>query len=169
MSNYSNRKKDQFIKSIPKISLDSKNCNILARCKFNFSYFDNSQEAGQDFKDWTQEELCKLLNKLKEYGRKSLDEWENSYIGSGRHKNSIFVNYGDFPRKSDFVFPKHVPHQAKWGRFRLEQAVRLVGFTIPDCYHDQSNNNGNSKFKFDRNTFYIVFLDSNHQFYKVAK
>ena len=166
MSHFSNTKKDAFLNSFPKLSIEDKDCNIMDRCKFNFSYLDTSQEAGQDFKDLTQIELTKLCNKLKEYNRESLEHWRNVKIGSGEHRNSILVQYGDFPRKSDFEWPKSVPYQAVWERFRLDQSTRLVGFTIPSEYNNTCNYNKNAKFNFDCNTFYVVFLDKNHLFFK---
>lgn len=71
--------------------------------------------------------------------------------------------YGDFPKKSDFKHPKHVPHQVKWARFRLESADRLVGFIVPYSYDGKTHSTTN--FKFDYNTFYVVFLDENHRFW----
>ncbi len=164
MSKYSNSKKDNFLDSIPKESLDSNNQDIAIRSKFNFSYFDNSQDAGQDFNDWTKEQLVKLMNKLKEFSREPLEHWKNAKSGSGKHKNGILEEYVSFPRKSDFEFPKHVPHQVLWARFRLEQSVRLIGFLIPEDYIGKTVSKYNVEF--DRNTFYVVFLDKDHRFYK---
>jgi len=73
----------------------------------------------------------------------------------GKGKQHVLEKYGAFSRISAFSHPKHVPHQASWARFRLESSVRLIGFMIPEDYSS----------KFDRNTFYIVFLDKNHTFY----
>jgi hypothetical protein len=166
---YFNTKKLEFIKSIPKESLESSNCNISDRCKFNFSFFDNSQVAGQDFKDWADNKLAKLCNKLKDYSRESLAHWQNIPMGSGEHRLSVLAIYGDFPNNSDFSFPKSIPSEAMWGRFRLEQSTRLVGFTLPFEYNEKCSQNKNSDFNFDCNTFYIVFLDENHKFYKTEK
>ncbi|OJF77338.1 MAG: hypothetical protein BKP49_02425 [Treponema sp. CETP13] len=166
MNKFSNKRKESFLDSIPTESLDNKTNDIVCRCKFNFSYFDNSQGVGQDFKDWTQEELAKLLDKLKNYCKFSLEHWKNEKIGSGKHRNGILVEYGSFPVKTDFKFPLHIPHQVIWGRFRLEQATRLVGFTIPKQYEDLFCNNKKLKYRFDCNTFYVVFLDKNHRFWK---
>ena len=159
MNPYRNKKKKSFIDKIPTNSLDDTNQNIGNRSKFNFSYFDNCQAAGQDFNNWTKEQLLKLLGKLKEYSREPLDHWTTIKIGSGRHRYNVLEEYGSFPRTSDFIHPKHVPHQASWARFRIDQSVRLIGFRIPEEY----------KGKFDRNTFYIVFLDKDHRFYKTNK
>lgn len=60
--------------------------------------------------------------------------------------------------------PKIVPIDAKWGRFRFNSKKRLVGFIVPkDEIHPQTN------YRFDKNTFYVVFLDKNHEFYTTEK
>jgi hypothetical protein len=67
--------------------------------------------------------------------------------------------------KTDFKFPKRtVPHQARWGRFRLGAKARLIGFVVPDEYRVKIHSGTNMKF--DCNTFYAVFLDRDHTFWK---
>ncbi|MDM8550404.1 hypothetical protein QUF72_10010 [Desulfobacterales bacterium HSG2] len=166
MKKFKNTKKDNFLASIPKESLDSDKQDIADRCKFNFSYFDNSQKVGQDFKDWNKEQLVKFLNKLKEYCKFSLKYWKKQPIGKAKKRKTVYANYGTFPRKSDFTHPKHIPHQAEWGRFRLEDDMRLIGFVIPNDYKGKKSKKG---FYYDINTFYIVFLDEKHNFYKSEK
>jgi hypothetical protein len=73
----------------------------------------------------------------------------------------------DLPSKSAFKFPKNVPHQAQWARFRLENKVRLIGFVVPGKYKDKRH--AKTKKRFDGNTFYVVFPDKNHLFYKMKK
>lgn len=166
MSKYKNLKKNSLLDSIPQCSFDlTSGSNIVNKCKFNFSYFDKSQQAGQDFSEWTHEQLIKLFNKLKEYSREPLTYWRNKEIGSGKHRGKVFVEYPYFPRNSNFTHPKHVPHQASWSRFRLEGHARLVGFIIPSEYQDTLV--GKTNFRFDCNTFYVVFLDKNHLFWKI--
>ncbi|WP_336769351.1 hypothetical protein [Pantoea endophytica] len=152
-------RKINFLNRLPVVSLDSG--DITERCKFNFSYFDNTQEAGQDYSAWSHEELLKLFDKFKNYTNSSLDYWRHQRTGGGGLK--VFEVYGDFPKRSDFSHPKHVPHDVQWARFRLENMVRLVGFIIPrgmECRKDIV-----LKEAFDSNTFYVVFLDRNHKFY----
>jgi len=104
-----------------------------------------------------------LLNKLKNYSEDSLDRWQKENIGKGI--GHVLEIYGKFPNKNtDFTEPPSIPMQAKWGRFRLGSSVRLVGFVIPEEYHDKEHSR--TKRKFDKNTFYVVFLDKNHKFYK---
>lgn len=160
MAKYKNSKKESFLRSIPITSLDDDSNNLTIRSKFNFSYF-TIDEAGQDFRDWTQNELSKLLDKLKEYSKFPLNHWERQKVG----KYSVFVKYESFPINTDFTKPQHIPHQAVWSRFHIENKVRLIGFVIPNEYDDKIHQ-GTSK-RFDTNTFYVVFLDKEHRFYKI--
>jgi hypothetical protein len=159
-SKFDNTNQKSFLESIPTISIDTKDNNIAQRCKFNFSYFINGDLAGQDFKDWNHKQLYELFDKLKEYSKFSLSHWKNKKQGN----YPVFVNYTQFPTNTDFIKPKSIPHQAVWSRFHLEGDSRLIGFVLPDEYKDKEQNN--SGFKFDINTFYIVYLDEQHKFYK---
>ena len=156
----SNSRKESFLNSIPITSLDDASNDLTLRCKFNFSYF-TLDEAGQDFNDWKQSELSKLLNKLKEYSKFSLSHWENQNVG----RYHVFEKYDSFPVNTDFKQPKHIPHQALWSRFHIENKVRLIGFVIPDEYYDKIHQTTGKRF--DINTFYVVFLDKEHMFYKI--
>ena len=161
MKAHFNSKKDAFLRSFPTESVDSDNDKLTDKCKFNFSYMDFTQPAGQRFEDWSKEKLVQLLNKLHLYSKESLKYWTKARIG-GRD-NTVLEIYSKFPVNSDFHHPKHVPHQALWGRFRLEGRVRLVGFVIPPEYHQRKHQK--TSMIFDCNTFYVVFLDQNHRFY----
>lgn len=155
---FDNKRAKEFIDAFPECSIESKDDTLTERCKFNFSYFD-VQDAGQAIGDWDHTELASLLEKLKEFSQKSLAYWRTQ--GGGR-----FVVYGKFPAaNSDFKHPKHVPHQAQWARFRLESTVRLVGFVLPNDVHGAQH--VRTKERFDSNTFYVVFFDKHHLFYKV--
>jgi len=164
MAKKGNNKRASFLASIPKISLNSDTNDLAQRCKFNFSYFVNDDDAGQDFKDWTHDELAKLLEKLKEYSKFPLSHWKHQKVGN----YPVFVNYGNFPStKTDFIEPKHIPLEVEWCRIHLENKPRLIGFVVPDSYHDElQESNG---FSFDKNTFYVVFLDKEHKFYKTSR
>ena len=48
-------------------------------------------------------------------------------------------------------------------RFRIDNETRLAGFILPDKYKSSSDKSGNP---YSINTFYIVFLDENHEFYQ---
>lgn len=83
-------------------------------------------------------------------------------MGGGGLK--VLEYYGDFPDNSDFKHPKHVPADAHWARFRLGNKVRLVGFVISkDALKNMPEE---EQEKFCHNTFYVVFLDKDHKFYK---
>jgi len=158
-----NRKKNKrvgaFLSAIPTASIEEKSDILAQKCKFNFAYFINDSK-GQDFRDWTQKQLYELFDKLKEYSKFSLSHWEREKLGN----YSLFVKYTQFPTNTDFKLPKSIPHQAIWSRFRLEGDSRLIGFVLPDKYKDMEQNR--SGFRFDTNTFYVVFLDEHHKFYK---
>lgn len=160
MKGFGNPKKDNFLASIPDASFDLPSDTITKRCKFNFSYFDN-QNGEKGFDTWDQAKLAAFINKLKDFGRESLAHWQSVKVGKS---GTILALYGAFPAKSTFSHPKHVPHQAVWGRFRLDWAGRLCGFVIPNAYdgklHDACG------FRFDCNTFYVVFIDEHHEFYQ---
>lgn len=116
MAKKGNSRKASFLSSIPKISINANKNDLAQRCKFNFSYFVNDDDAGQDFKDWSQEELSKLFDKLKEYSKSSLNYWKTQNVG--RYK--VLENYGAFPTNTDFKEPDHIPIEAEWCRIHLE-------------------------------------------------
>ena len=161
MARNGNKKKKRFLNKVSKeASLNKTDNNLAQRCKFNFSYFVNSDSAGQDFCEWTHDELIKLLEKLKEYSKFPLSHWKFQKVG----KYPVFVNYGSaFPSNTDFTEPSHIPIEVEWCRFHLENKPRLIGFVVPESYHDKEQ----GSYRFDKNTFYVVFLDRDHRFYKV--
>lgn len=162
MSGYKNSRKERFLDGCIQASIDLPTDDLATRCKFNFSYFE--KQAGQAFAELSHEQLVKLLEKLRDYSRQSLKHWRQQSIGSS---GAVLAVYGKFPAKSAFCHPKHVPHQAQWARFRLESAVRLVGFIVPNEYDGREQNTAGERF--DCNTFYVVFLDANHEFYQSEK
>lgn len=151
----------------------SKNSDHTTRSKVNFSYLDVGQAECQDFSDLSKNDLCKLLNKLKEHGKKSLVELQRTPIGRGtgkkRKRRTILEIYGDFPSKRNTYLeePLHIPAQAQWGRIRLESSIRIAGFIVPPELHGQRHAVTNEFF--DKNTFYVVFIDMNHKFYTNKK
>lgn len=153
-----NHKKAAFLLKIPKTEIES--CGIMKFMKFNFKFFDSEQNPASSFDDLSEEEAKKLLKKLVSFSGKSLHEWSTE--NAGGKGLTVYSRYGDFPKSSDFVHPTHVPHDAQWGRFRLGNKYRLVGFVITDAL------NGTFKegFCYEKNTFYAVFIDKEHKFYK---
>lgn len=156
-----NSKKDSKIANFPQSVVV--NSGIEQRCKFNFSYFD-SNAPSSEFLALGIENLSDLMIKLKEFTKVPLTSW----IEPCKKHNSLLEIYGNFPpsNKTKFTYPSHVPADVKWGRFRLSGEVRLIGFTIPDELHNRPSKDGNqNSFLFDKNTFYVVFLDLNHEFW----
>ncbi|WP_319381137.1 hypothetical protein [Thiomicrorhabdus sp.] len=142
-----------------RVSIDSENNNLASRMKFNFSYFDQDQAngPGQNFEDWSEKQKNDFYQKLIEFSQKSIEEWK---------RDGNLKIYGNFPKpdKTDFKEPQHTPFEAQWGRFRLGGKLRLAGFVL-DGERDNTLQEG-SRFRFCSNTFYVVFLDENHVFYK---
>ncbi|EOI5817605.1 hypothetical protein ACMS04_000108 [Cronobacter malonaticus] len=151
-----------FLKTFENLeSLDSEQCNLSMRCKFNFSYFDKSQDNAGKISDWSLDNISDFFDKLIDYSSKSLSQLQQ--IGIGKKRQSLLSIYDSFPSHSMFVRPKNVPHQARWGRFRLDQNKRLIGFVVPDEYHGMRHEK--TGMLYDKNTFYVVFIDSGHLFY----
>jgi hypothetical protein len=161
MSRFANSRREGFFSSLPTASIENKDDTLTIRCKFNFSYF-HEDKAGQAFNDLDKDQLVKLMEKLKFYSGEPLSYWKTLPIGKG--KSRVLSIYPKFPLKSEFLRPKHVPHQARWGRFRTDYEGRIIGFVLPEeCHGKEHPATGH---RFDCNTFYIVFLDNNHNFYK---
>lgn len=150
-----NHLKEKFLSNCSDFLIEDAQHRFRENIRFSFEYFDNSQDHGQDFRDWEYEHLYKLMDKLKEYCKTPLLHWLTMKIGGG--KNHVLEIYGKFPHHSEFVHPKFVPLDVDWARFRLEGDMRLVGFVVPTESCD--------KLSLLKDTFYVVFLDSNHKFY----
>ena len=154
-----NPRKERFLSNLPAQKFVSEISDVKGKLSFRFKYFDGSQEAGQDFKDWNDKQKQELLEKLRDYSRESKLFWLNQRVGGGGLK--VLEIYGDFPKNSDFYYPKHVPEKVRWARFRMESAMRLVGFFVPEDAVEE--------LKLSPDIFYIVFLDKDHRFYKMEK
>lgn len=148
--------KENFLAKLPTYLIENVRNKFSQNINFNFQFFDNSQPDGQDFKDWNHEQLYKLLDKLKEYCKNTLQYWQTMRIGKG--SKTVLEIYDRFPVKSDFHHPKHVPLDVAWARFRLESDMRLVGFVV--------NKETCRQLAIHPNIFYVVFLDRNHKFCK---
>lgn len=163
MRNFSNPRQTAFLNSLPTASLESESNDLSSRSKFNFSYFVR-QDAGQGFEQWSSDQQTKLFQKLVSFSQFPLTHWRRERVGgSGR---SVLEIYGKFPNNSDFHPPKAIPHEVEWGRFRLGGSERLIGFVLPHVFSDREH--PRTKVRFDCNTFYVVFLDENHCFYKTG-
>lgn len=160
---FGNSKKVIHLAAIPEASLEAKEDTLSARCKFNFSYFCKQDGAGKAFGDLTKDELEDLFNKIKSFCHEPLSYWKTQKHG----QSTTLAIYRNFPINSDFTHPKHVPHDVHWGRFRITGEVRLAGFVVPPTLCGTLHIG--TSIAFDSNTFYVVFLDSNHGFYKTKK
>lgn len=165
MTQFKNKRKDNFLRSLPQTSLCDDKVSILKKCKFNFSYFDNNQKPySTSFNELSEKDKSEFYQKLIEFSKFSLEHWQKIGIGNGRKRSHVLDVYGTFPRKSKFVHPAHVPHDVKWARFRYGD-TRLVGFICPESVICENGNKSN----LDTNTFYVVFLDLGHNFYLTEK
>ena len=166
---FKSTRKGNFLENLPTISIENPSDHLTELCKFNFHYMDFSQEAGQTFKDWSHDRLYKLQDKLKEFCAFPLKHWTTVKMGGGgkkskKKKQNVLEIYGNFPTNTDFVHPKAVPHEVQWARFRLGSEARLIGFVLPIEFCHEVHKG--TKINFDCNTFYVVFLDKDHRFYK---
>lgn len=154
-----NPRKLSFLDGFRDITLSSG--DIKTRCRFNFSYFDDTQEFGAGLGDMSADELRTLFEKLKCYSTSSLNFWRGERCGGSRSLR-VLADYGSFPDRSKFHHPKFVPIDVRWGRFRMENLSRLIGFTVPASLCGNAEKDGAD---FDLNTFYVVFIDREHKFY----
>lgn len=161
MKKKKNSKRDTFLNSLPTLSLEDKENPITTRCKFNFSYFNHNQEAACSFINLKETLKNTIANKLIAFSLESLEHWGKT--GAGKKRIPYFVNYGIFPTNSDFSHPTSIPHDVEWGRFRINSNVRLIGFVCPEMLKNTKCND----IYFDLNTFYVVFIDLEHTFYKL--
>ena len=154
-----NKTKEKHLLSLPEKDLEACLDELNLKCKFNFSYIDVNQST--PYKDLSDKQQKELFEKLKEFSGKSLDQWTSEPAGSGGGHR--FENYGsnyDFELKSAFSRPRIVPTDVEWARFRLGGKFRLAGFVLPNNQIDKCTN-------LDSNTFYVVFIDPDHKFYKI--
>lgn len=154
-----NSKKENFLSNLSKDIHVSEISDVMGKLAFSFKYFDGSQEAGQDFRDWNDKQKQELLEKLRDYSRESKKYWLNQRVGGGGTK--ILEIYGQFPHNTDFKYPQHIPANVRWARFRMENAMRLVGFFV--------NEDDAKEYCLSTDIFFIVFLDKDHRFYKMEK
>ena len=150
---HSNLKKDSRLRSFPKDSIETSIEQIKGLLSFSFKYLDSTQ--GQKFSELSSEQFEKLVEKLRWYSNESRYHWESERIGNKTGR--VLTVYNEFPRKTEFRHPAHVPADVKWSRFRLEGDMRLIGFVI-----DKSDV---EKFNLNPDVFYVVFLDLYHKFY----
>lgn len=158
-----NSKKQIFLDKLPSSGIETS--NVASRCHFNFSYF-SPDNGGQSWEEWNipagSSSLESLAKKLVHFTNESLKYWEEQRAGAGGLK--VLTFYPSFPNNTLFDLPKSVPHDVKWGRFRLGNKVRLAGFRIPTELDGKLDTNGNI---LSADVFYLVFLDKNHEFWTI--
>ena len=114
---------------------------------FSFKNLDQTQpkHETETLELWQENNLFpKLMTRLKELSMLTRDE------ASKQHQISI---YGNFPASdiTDFSHPTYIDPHVSWGVIKaLGGLPRIAGYL-------------------SENTFYIVFLDSKHRFWKTEK
>ena len=114
---------------------------------FSFKFFCFGKKGGQSFEEWEREKiLADLNNKLKNFSGKTIEELRS---------DGTLEIYDSYPKGSKFACPSALAiTNAVWCRLRLTGRRRLIGFLSPDE---------------PKKTFYIVFLDKNHEFAPASK
>ena len=145
MSRKPNKTKAEYIDSLrDKVDiLNASAKNIV----FNFKFFVASKSSGQSFEDWQRDEiLADLNNKLKIFSGKTVRELQ---------QDGTLEVYGGYPSDSRFTCPPSLTGiDVEWCRLRITGRRRLIGFF--------STAEG-------QKTFYMVFLDKNHEFAPSSK
>jgi hypothetical protein len=122
-------------------NLLGKSGNEPAHKEISFSFRDFDHTQGQTFFLWEKESLLgKMLDKLKEYSKKSIPE----------ARKANFTVYGSFPANSAFKHPKYITDDAVWASMHIQGKECIAGHLVG-------------------NIFYIVFLDKEHQFWPTEK
>lgn len=108
----------------------------------SFKDFDRTQ--GQTFEEWEKDKLLALaLTKLSALNQYSVKEALAKQIVKQYSK-------GEFPKKTDFDWPKHISAEIAWCSMHIQGKECVIGY-------------------FDDNVFYIVFLDKDHRFWITEK
>ena len=157
--NKSNKTKQSFLKSVDSLEEITFN-GVGDLITISFKYFCvNQVPVGQVFSDWKENMRLELLQKLAEYTKYSRTHWKNEFSNG----LPLLAEYGKFPKNTDFSIPSNIPcpDELIWARFRLMQKVRVCGFFVSKSIAKTYN--------VSENTFYVVFLDKDHRFYKTEK
>ncbi len=162
---YQNSRTLQYINDYPETIVET--AGIAPLLKFNLKFLEvNQKDVGFcALEDLTDSDREMQLDKMKWFSTESRFTWETKPTGRG--ERPLLVVYDNIPGKSKAKHPKNVPSDVSWARFRLEGRFRLVGFFIPDSLDKCPYKANGREYYYDRNTFYVVFLDPNHNFYPV--
>ena len=117
-----------------------------AKVLVSFEKLDETQPKGQpeSFELWQKEQrLADLMDKVRRLNQLTLLEAQ---------QQQIIAVYGGFPTHGDFIHPRHVQDDVKWGVVKRigGQKPRVAGY-------------------FEANIFYCVFLDQEHRFWPTTK
>lgn len=108
---------------------------------FLISFKHLDKEQGQSIYDWEANKMLGMaIDTLGSYCSRPLKQ----------QFGEKFTVYGDFPQKSNFTHPHHVPEDAKWARIHVNGLHIIAGHIV-------------------KNVFYIVFFDNDHTFYITEK
>lgn len=143
MSKNHNKLKNQSHKPESLLKGQSLNNDCLSKYeknfRFSFEFLDRNQ--GQSLKEWVQKGyLLKMNETLMEYCKEPIR----------KKLGDKFKEYGEFPKKSGFVPPSYIEDDVNWSALHITGKVVLGGFIY-------------------NNTFFVVFLDGEHQFWKCEK
>lgn len=115
---------------------------------FSFKHFVDADDVGQSLNAWAEQDgklLLGLLQKMQHISQQT---------PARAAQDTTFTHYGDFPdpSKTDFTCPPQLISEKNWGVIRNigGQKARAAGF-LRD------------------NVFYLVYLDKDHRFWKVAQ
>ncbi len=115
---------------------------------FSLKYLCNIDDIGQSLTTWAEDNKKPLLGLMQKVLHIS-----KLTIAQASQDQSIKI-YGDFPTShdSDFRCPPNLTNEKQWGVIRNigGQKARVAGFL-------------------KGNTFYVVYLDKEHRFWKSAK
>lgn len=126
--------KQSLDKKLSKFDLDGDKSFLLS-----FKHYDKTQ--GQTFTQWEENfMLSKAVEVLSHYCTGNMES----------QKGEKFTVYGEFPKRSNFYHPKHVPEDADWARIHVDGVHIVAGHVF-------------------KNIFYVVFLDHDHTFYITEK
>ena len=50
-----------------------------------------------------------------------------------------------------------------------QSSIEEIGFVIPEEFSNKNSSCGSNSVSYDSNTFYVVFLDREHRFYKTEQ
>ena len=161
-----NEKKSKALTKFFHINLNQTQVPFLS--KFNFHYLDQSQDFSGEISTWNtgntdDASLYTLIDNLRQFSSEPLHHW----ITQGKFKHYPYFN------STNFIPPTNVPQEAVWGAFRLTGRVRLIGFSVPGNLHGteftDSNGKKHENIFYDKETFYITFLDDQHKFWPSKK